>query len=98
MDSSSYQQQAAGQLGHAVRARRKSLSLTQKDLADYAGVGVAFLYDLEKGKASIRLDKVLDVLRILGLELAICDGTRGIVVSRDENRPPAASDGRSVDE
>ncbi|MGB5813040.1 MAG: helix-turn-helix transcriptional regulator, partial [Polyangiales bacterium] len=83
----------ASQLGRAIRARRKALSLTQKDLAAYAGVGVAFLYDLEKGKASVRLDKVLDVLRILALEMVIVDGKRGVVVSRDAKSPLAATDG-----
>jgi HTH-type transcriptional regulator/antitoxin HipB len=90
MDSDSYQREAAGRLGQAIRLRRKALSLTQKGLADYAGVGVAFLYDLEKGKASVRLDKVLDVLRILGLEMVIADGKGGIVVSGDEEPTPAS--------
>ena len=90
MDSASYRQQAATQLGQTIRDRRKALALTQRALADYAGVGVAFLYDLEKGKTSTRLDKVLDVLRILGLEMVIGDGTRGIVVARAEKPTPTS--------
>ena len=85
MDSMEYKEAAARNLGQAVRGRRKSLSLTQQQLADHAGVGVAFLYDLEQGKSGVRLDKVLDVLRTLGLELSVMDGKRGIVASTDQD-------------
>ncbi|MBI4957624.1 MAG: helix-turn-helix transcriptional regulator [Myxococcales bacterium] len=67
-------------LGAAVRRRRKALRLSQLDLCRYAGCGLAFLYDLERGKPSVRLDKVLDVLQVLGVELRLADGKGGIVV------------------
>ena len=37
-------------LGAALRNRRKSLGLTQQELARLAGCGLAFLYELESGK------------------------------------------------
>lgn len=49
-----------------VKERRRSLGLTQKDLADRAGVGLRFVRDLEQGKASLRLDKVNQVLVLFG--------------------------------
>ena len=49
-----------------VKERRKALGLTQKDLADRAGVGLRFVRDLEQGKASLRLDKVNQVLALFG--------------------------------
>lgn len=49
-----------------VKERRASLGLTQKDLADRAGVGLRFVRDLEQGKASLRLDKVNQVLALFG--------------------------------
>ncbi|MEZ6014951.1 MAG: type II toxin-antitoxin system Y4mF family antitoxin [Planctomycetota bacterium] len=58
-------------LGRAVRVRRRRLGLRQLVLADLAGVGVAFVYDLEHGKPTLRLDKVLAVLAVLGLGLAL---------------------------
>ena len=57
-----------------MRARRVALRLTQADLADLAGVGLAFLYDLERGKPTVRLDKTLAVLRALGLALLVGEG------------------------
>lgn len=75
--------QGPGQtLGRAVRARRRALGLEQLVLCDLAGVGPAFLYSLEHGKPSVRLDKVLAVLAVLGLELHVRPGAARI--SADE--------------
>ena len=49
-----------------VKEHRRSMGLTQKDLADRAGVGLRFIRDLEQGKASLRLDKVNQVLALFG--------------------------------
>ena len=70
----------AHRLGTAIRRRRKELALTQQQLADFAGCGLAFLYDLERGKRSVRLDKVLAVLDVLGLELRVDEGRGGIEI------------------
>ena len=61
-------------LARAIRARRKSLHLTQLALSQLAGCGVDFVYDVETGKPSLRLDKLLDVLAVLGLELVLAPG------------------------
>lgn len=57
------------QLGRALRARRKQLHLTQRDLAELAEVSVRFLSDLEGGKPSVQLGKVMMVARTLGWRL-----------------------------
>lgn len=49
-----------------VKERRRKMGLTQKDLADRAGVGLRFIRELEQGKASLRLDKVNQVLALFG--------------------------------
>ncbi|MGM0739512.1 MAG: helix-turn-helix transcriptional regulator [Bacteroidota bacterium] len=49
-----------------VKTRRRQLGLTQKELADRAGVGLRFIRDLEQGKQSVRLDKVNQVLAMFG--------------------------------
>jgi y4mF family transcriptional regulator len=59
------------QLGAAVRARRRELGLTQDDLAGLSGVGLRFLGELERGKATIQLGKTLQILGDLGLELEV---------------------------
>lgn len=58
-------------IGRAVREARKQLGLRQDALAAAAGVGLRFLVELERGKPSVHLGKVLAVLDTLGLELEV---------------------------
>lgn len=58
-------------LGQAVRAARKRFEMNQAQLAGLAGTGLRFISDLERGKPSIALDKVLAVLAVLGLRLRV---------------------------
>lgn len=59
------------QLAEAVRAAREAAGMTQAALAERARVGLKFLYELESGKDTLRTDKVLDVLKVLGLHLLV---------------------------
>jgi y4mF family transcriptional regulator len=52
-----------------VKSKRRSLKLTQVDLAEKAGVGLRFVRDLEQGKPTLRLDKVNQVLDLFGCEV-----------------------------
>jgi HTH-type transcriptional regulator/antitoxin HipB len=65
---------SAQTLADAVRLRRKTLGVTQIELAQLAGCGPVFIYDLESAKATLRLDKLLDVLDVLGLEVVVREG------------------------
>jgi y4mF family transcriptional regulator len=53
-----------------VKAQRKRYGLTQEMLAKKSGVGLRFVRDLEQGKETLRTDKVNQVLRMFGAELA----------------------------
>ena len=57
--------------GPAVRDRRTQLGLTQTELAELAGCSTRFVHTVEAGKATVRLDKLLDVLDVLGLRLTV---------------------------
>jgi y4mF family transcriptional regulator len=52
-----------------IKQKRKKLKLTQVELAQKAGVGLRFLRELESGKTTLRMDKVNQVLTLLGYEL-----------------------------
>jgi y4mF family transcriptional regulator len=67
-------------LAAAVRRRRRAHGLTQVELGRFAGCGPDFVYDLESGKPTIRIDKLLDVLLVLGLELRLVDGKSGLSI------------------
>ncbi len=56
-------------ISHFVKAKRKSVKLTQPELAEKAGVGLRFIRELEQGKDSLRLDKVNQVLKLFGYQL-----------------------------
>lgn len=55
-------------LAEFVKERRKQAKLTQQQLALKAGVGLRFIRDLEQGKATLRLDKVNQILALFGHE------------------------------
>jgi y4mF family transcriptional regulator len=72
MSSSNYQTVTSTvQLGKIARAARKKQGLTQLDLAGLAGKSNRFLIDLERGKETLQMQMVIDVLALLGLELVI---------------------------
>ena len=52
-----------------IKSKRKQLNLTQSELAEKAGVGLRFIRELEQGKATLRMDKVNQVLKLFGSEL-----------------------------
>lgn len=58
-------------IGHALRQRRKALKLKQADLALVSGTGVRFISDLENGKDSCHLGKMIRVAESLGLEIRL---------------------------
>lgn len=62
---------SSADLGAAVRAQRKRLGLKQLDLAGLGNTGNRFIVELENGKPTVQLQKVLDVMDLLGLEVVV---------------------------
>lgn len=58
-------------IGRIVRQARKNAGLRQAQAAALCGVGTRFLSDLENGKATLHLGKVLQVLHGFGLRVLI---------------------------
>lgn len=71
------------QIGAAIRARRVELRVTQKDLAMTCGTGLRFISDLEKGKPTCHIGKVLQVIQALGLEFRITNPAADAVHGRE---------------
>ncbi len=61
--------QAPSQLGQAVRTARLAAGLTQRDLAGACGTSARFIVELERGKATAQIGKIMHVLQMLGLRL-----------------------------
>ena len=80
---------SAETLADFVASKRKALKLTQPQLADKAGVGLRFLRELEAGKATLRMDKVNDVLHLFGHELGPVRMERNSTDSRKRDETDA---------
>ncbi|WP_105421696.1 helix-turn-helix transcriptional regulator [Neorhizobium sp. T25_27] len=58
-------------IGALVRSARKEQNLRQDELAGVSGVGLRFIVDLEAGKPTAQIGKVLQVLQTLGCSIDI---------------------------
>ncbi len=58
-------------LAEIVRKHRKAAGLSQLQLSEMAGVGKTVVFDLEKGKATIRLDTVRKILSVLNIKVRL---------------------------
>ena len=59
------------QIGTLIRQTRKSLGVTQRDLAMTSGTGLRFVIDLEKGKPTCEIGKVLTIIDTLGIRMTL---------------------------
>jgi HTH-type transcriptional regulator / antitoxin HipB len=65
-----------GPLAAVLIGRREELGLRQEEVAELADCSVRFVHTAEAGKTTLRLDKLLDVLAVLGLRLEVERGAR----------------------
>lgn len=56
-------------IGNYIRRTRENLKITQIDLALASGTGPRFILELEKGKKTCQIGKVLKVLETLGIKV-----------------------------
>lgn len=61
--------QSAENIGQYIRKIRKGLGVTQRDLALTAGTGLRFIIDVENGKPTCQIGKILQVIHVLGIQL-----------------------------
>lgn len=50
-----------------LKSRRKTLAISQLDLAEMAGVGLATVKDIERKKGNPSMSTVLRILEVLGM-------------------------------
>jgi HTH-type transcriptional regulator/antitoxin HipB len=84
----------AREIGALVRRRRtEGAGVLQANAAALAGVGLRFLSELERGKETAELGKVLQVLERIGLEVWIVPRGAGALPSMPVQAPVPGSDG-----
>ena len=59
------------EIGKAIRSARKAQDLRQDDLAGLAGVGTRFVIEVERGKETSQIGRVLHLLAVLGCDLTL---------------------------
>ncbi len=69
MQPKGYKEMKKTPLTEAVKRLRKQYGLTQEQLALKSGVGLNFILEMEHGKATVRLDKVKQVLNLFNYEM-----------------------------
>jgi transcriptional regulator with XRE-family HTH domain len=60
-----------GELGLLIRATRRTQKLRIDDTAGIAGVGHVFVREVERGKPTVQLGRVMQLLAELGIELKV---------------------------
>ena len=73
------------QLGRRIRAARRAQDLRQHELAALCGVGTRFVSELENGKRSVELGRMLRVVEALGLKLVMSERSWRDVEHADES-------------
>jgi HTH-type transcriptional regulator / antitoxin HipB len=72
------------QLSGVIKLHRKKSGLTQKGLADLAGVGKTVIYDIEKGKETIQLDTIKKILSVLNIKIKFESPLMELIDGSDE--------------
>jgi len=55
----------------AIKLHRKAAKLSRIQLAELAGVGKTVIYDIEKGKETVRLDTLKKILKVLNIKIVL---------------------------
>ena len=58
-------------LARVIRKHRKAAKLSQIQLAEMAGVGKTVVFDIEKGKETVKLDTLRKILKILNIKVQL---------------------------
>ncbi len=59
------------ELGAQIRNRRKKLGYTQAYIAEYTGLSASFISQVENGKDTAEILKVIKLLNILGMDMIV---------------------------
>ncbi len=58
-------------IGNIIKERRALLGISQQDLADYSGVGISTIKDLERGVGNPSLQTLQKILNVVGMEMVL---------------------------
>lgn len=59
------------EIGNIIKERRRILKVNQLELSELAGIGINTLVAIERGQGNPKLETLISVLDVLGLQLSI---------------------------
>ena len=59
------------QLGKALKKTRKSKGYTQSYISEFTGLSASFISNLENGKPTAEIGKVIEYASILGIDIEV---------------------------
>ena len=62
---------SSNEIGKIVRLHREKANLTQLELAELSGVGKTVIFDIEKGKSTVKLETLLKVFKTLNISMVL---------------------------
>ncbi|MBC8343569.1 MAG: helix-turn-helix transcriptional regulator [Bacteroidetes bacterium] len=72
-------------LSNIIKYHRKKAGLSQKALADLAGVGKTVVFDIEKGKETVQFKSIIHVMKVLNIQFSYNSPLMANYLSEDEN-------------
>ena len=58
-------------LGKMIKARRKELGVTQAYLSEVTGLSTTFISDVENGKSTAEIGRIIKLINILGMDFIV---------------------------
>ena len=58
-------------VGTVIKERRTLLGISQQDLAEFSGVGISTIKDLERGVGNPSMKTLKKILDVVGLEIVL---------------------------
>jgi len=71
-------------LSQIIRKHRKAAGLSQLKMAEMAGVGKTVVFDIEKGKETVRLDTLRKILHVLNITIEFNSPYMKYMMNEDE--------------
>lgn len=71
INSNAQRVKSTTELGALLRKKRKAQGLTQAQVAEHCGISPRFISEVERGKASAEIGKVMYLLETLGVDLIV---------------------------
>ncbi|MFC2100741.1 helix-turn-helix domain-containing protein [Bacteroidota bacterium] len=72
-------------LSFIIKKHRKLAGLSQKSLAELAGVGKTVVFDLEKGKETVQLNTLLKIFKVLNIKVQLQSQLMNKIINTNEN-------------